>query len=99
MSEKALNYIGGTWSWPSGATELASQNPADTTDVVCVFPDSPHAEVDRAVLAAKKAFPAWRKMPAPERGKIIRRAGEIMARHKQELGQLVTRECGKPLTE
>jgi alpha-ketoglutaric semialdehyde dehydrogenase len=99
MPEKALNYIAGKWSWPSGAKDLASLNPADQRDVVCVFPDSPGSEVDRAVQAARKAFPAWKRCPAPERAKIIRRAGEIMARQKAELGALVTRECGKPLVE
>jgi len=99
MSEKALNFIGGKWSWPQGAEELVSLNPADQRDGVCVFPDSPADEVDRAVKAAQKAFPAWKRCPAPERAKFIRRAGEIMARRKTELGSLVTRECGKPLVE
>jgi len=99
MVEKALNFIDGQWSWPKGAKALASVNPADHRDIVCEAPDTLAAEVDRAVQAARRAFPAWRRTPAPERAKIIRRAGEIMARRKAELGRLVTRECGKPLTE
>jgi len=99
MSEKALNYIGGKWSWPSGARALASRNPANPKDVVCVFPDSPSIEIDRAVKSARKAFPSWKLLPAPQRAKIIRKAGEIMARRKAALGALVTRECGKPLVE
>src|ERR1700681_4074354 len=99
MPEKALNFIDGKWSWASGAKELKSLNPADQRDVIGLFPDSPAAEVDRAVKAARKAYPSWKLCPAPERAKIIRRAGEIMARRKAELGALVTRECGKPLAE
>ena len=99
MTQKAFNFIDGKWEWPSGADELSSLNPADHQDIVCVFPDSSADEVDRAVKAARKAFPAWKKTPAPERAKMIRRAGEIMARRKEELGRLVTRECGKPLVE
>ena len=99
MAEKALNFIDGVWSWPHGAKTLFSFNPADHRDVVCEAPDTPHAEVDRAVRAARAAYPAWRRTPAPERAKIIRRVGDIMARRKMELGKLVTRECGKPLTE
>src|SRR6185437_6367829 len=76
-----------------------SLNPADRRDVVCVFPDSREKDVNRAVEAARKAFPAWKRTPAPQRAKIIRRAGEILARRKTELGALVTRECGKPLVE
>ncbi len=94
-----MNFIGGKWSWPAGAAKLTSRNPADSRDVLGVFPDSPAGEVDRAVQAARQAFPAWKRCPAPERAKIIRRAGEIMARRKAALGALVTRECGKPLIE
>jgi acyl-CoA reductase-like NAD-dependent aldehyde dehydrogenase len=96
---KALNYIDGKWSWPKGANEMVSLNPADRKDAIGSFPDTPDHEVDRAVKAAQKAFPAWKRIPAPERAKIIRRAGEIMARRKADLGALVTRECGKPLVE
>lgn len=96
---KALNFIGGRWSWPARAKTLLSLNPADQKDVVCAFPDSPANEVDRAVQAAKDAFPDWKKRPAPERAKIIRRAGEIMLERKTALSALVTRECGKPLVE
>jgi alpha-ketoglutaric semialdehyde dehydrogenase len=99
MPEKALNFIDGKWSWPKGAKSLSSRNPADQNDVICEFPDSSKSEVDRAVLAAHKAYPAWKSMPAPKRADILRRAGEIMLRKKNELGALVTRECGKPLPE
>jgi acyl-CoA reductase-like NAD-dependent aldehyde dehydrogenase len=99
MPEKALNYIGGKWTWPSGARVLTSLNPANHKDVVCIFPDSPASEVNRAVISARNAFPAWKLLPAPQRAKIIRRAGEIMASQKSSLGGLVTRECGKPLVE
>jgi aldehyde dehydrogenase (NAD+) len=99
MVEKALNKIGKEWSWPAGAAEMKSLNPADHRDVICVAPDSPASEVNRAVEAAKKAFPGWRRTPAPERAKIILRLAEILTTRKQLLGELVTRECGKPLAE
>jgi aldehyde dehydrogenase (NAD+) len=99
VPEKAQNFIGGVWSSPAGARELLSHNPADMRDVVCLFPDSPASEVERAVESARAALPAWRRMPAPERAKIIRKAGEVMVRRKAALGALVTRECGKPLPE
>src|SRR5262245_23853982 len=99
MAKRALNFIDGQWRWPSGATALFSRNPADRRDIVCEAPDSLDNEVDRAVRAARAAYPAWKKTPAPERAKIIRRAGEVMARRKAEMGELVTRECGKPLPE
>jgi len=97
--EKASNFIGGEWSIPEGAPKIVSVNPADTRETICVAPDSPASEIDRAVNAARAALPAWRRMPPPQRANIIRRAGGILADRKQALGELVTRECGKPLTE
>ena len=97
--DKALNFIGGKWAWPRGAGEISSVNPADTREVVASAPDSPAEEVGRAVRAANEAYPAWRRTPPPERARIIRRAGRIMLEDKQDLGRLVTRECGKPLPE
>jgi len=94
-----MNFIGGKWTWPQGAKEIPSVNPANHTDIICIAPDTPKAEVNRAVGEAKKAFSQWRKTPAPERAKFIRRAGEIMTQRKAKLGELVTRECGKPLPE
>ncbi len=99
MAQKALNKIGKDWSWPAGAPERPSLNPADTNEEVCVAPETPASEVDRAVQEAKKAFPAWKRTPAPERAKIMLRLAEIMTKKKQALGELVTRECGKPLPE
>ena len=99
MTIKAMNCIGNKWAWPNQANEFSSFNPADINETICVAPDSSSSEVNRAVLAAKQAFPAWRRLPAAERARIIRRAGQIMTDRKQELGALVTRECGKPLQE
>ena len=97
--ERALNCIDGQWCWPEGADEIQSINPADTREVICVAPATPLGELDRAVQAAKKAFPAWRRTPAPARAEIIRKAGEIMAERKQQIGSMVTREAGKPIAE
>jgi len=97
--EKALNWIGKKWSWPDGAKEITSLNPANKNEIVCIAPDSPVKEVDRAVAEAKAAFPAWRRRPAQDRARIILKAARIMMDQKDALGRLVTRECGKPLPE
>lgn len=99
MAEQALNKIGKDWVWPKGAREIPSVNPADTSDIICVAPETPAEEVGRAVLAAKEAYPAWRRTPAPERAKIILRLAQILTERKSQLGKLVTRESGKPLVE
>ena len=99
MGDKALNFIGGVWEWPEGAGELESRNPADWSEVVCTMPDSSADDVDRAVKAAEEALPAWRNMPAPDRGAILLRAAQIMTERKKHLGLCVTREAGKSIAE
>jgi alpha-ketoglutaric semialdehyde dehydrogenase len=96
---KAMNFVDGQWSWPEGAAAIESRNPADWREVACVTPDSPAAELDRAVEAAAKAYTAWRRTPPPARAAILRRAGEIMAERKQSIGEWIAREAGKPIAE
>ena len=99
MTQKVLNFIGKEWSWPKGAKEIVSFNPAVVKETICTAPDSPLTEVDRAVKEAQKAFPEWRKTPVPERARIIKQVAKILTDRKSKLGELVTRECGKPLPE
>src|SRR5207237_1294408 len=56
-------------------------------------------DVDRAVSAAKEAYASWRLVPAPKRGEIVFRFAALVAEHKQELAELMTREMGKVLAE
>ena len=52
-------------------------------------------EAAAAVGRAREAFAAWRSVPAPRRGELIRRFGEVLREQKDSLGELVTIECGK----
>ncbi|RMH81277.1 MAG: aldehyde dehydrogenase family protein [Actinomyces sp.] len=56
-------------------------------------------DVDAAVDAATGAFATWRTTPAPVRGALVRRLGELLRHHRDELGELVTIEAGKIRTE
>ncbi|HUR57096.1 MAG TPA: aldehyde dehydrogenase family protein, partial [Opitutaceae bacterium] len=56
-------------------------------------------EVDRAVAAAQRAFQAWREVPAPKRGEVVRRLGAALRAYKRDLGRLVTLETGKIVAE
>ncbi|MCH6546672.1 MAG: aldehyde dehydrogenase family protein, partial [Deltaproteobacteria bacterium] len=56
-------------------------------------------DVHRAVSAAKKAFPKWRLVPAPKRGAILQRVGELLRERKEEIARTMTREMGKILKE
>jgi aldehyde dehydrogenase (NAD+) len=93
------NFIGGAWVSPSSADYFDNVNPADTSDVIGRFPLSSREDVDRAVASAKCGFDIWRRTPAPARGDVLRRVGDILSRRKEEIADLMTREMGKPLAE
>ena len=99
MSEKALNYVDGAWVWPEHCPAFDSLNPADWRQVVATAPASSPGVVGDAVVAARRALPAWKRTPPPARADLIRRAGEILARDKERLAQLVSLEMGKPIVE
>ena len=99
MPELVRNFIGGTWCDAEGGRRFDSSNPADTLETVATAPLSGRGDVDRAVAAARAALPAWRLLPAPRRGEILFRAAELLAKNKERLGILVTREMGKVLAE
>lgn len=65
------NYIGGHWQPASDGATFASLNPANNEEVIGHFAASTEADVAKAVEAAAKAYPAWKKMPAPHRADII----------------------------
>src|SRR5918998_1030658 len=93
------NFICGSWVEPSTKQYFENRNPADTTDVIGHFPLSALADVDRAVASAKRGFEQWRKTPAPARGEVLRRVGDLLSARKEEIANLMTREMGKPLAE
>lgn len=99
MAKEYLNYIDGEWCGAESGKWFENRNPANWEEVIGVFPKSDKQEVDRAVAAARKAYKTWRLVPAPERGAILKRAGDIMVERKEELARDMTREMGKVLAE
>lgn len=99
MAEFAKNFIDGKWEDALTGQTFENRNPADTDQLVGVVVKSGREDVDRAVKAARDAYRAWRLLPAPKRGEILFRAGELLVKKKQEMGELETREMGKILQE
>src|SRR2546423_3373608 len=99
MPKTFQNFIAGKWVAPSTGAYFENRNPADTNDLIGTFPLSNKADVDRAVASARRGFEAWRKTPAPARGDVLRRVGDLLTQRKEEIAELMTREMGKPLTE
>src|SRR5688500_9714482 len=93
------NFIAGAWTAASSGETFDNVNPADTSDVIGQFPLSNSEDVARAVASARRGFEIWRATPAPLRGDIMRRAGDLLVRRKEEIADLMTREMGKPVTE
>jgi aldehyde dehydrogenase (NAD+) len=71
------------------------RNPANLDEVVAAIPLSTREETAAGVAAAQAAFPAWRDMPAPQRGRLLLRAMQIMEGEREELARMLTREEGK----
>jgi len=92
---KFKSFIAGEWVESSTGEYVENRNPADTRDLIGLFPKGDAADVNRAVESAKKGFALWKAVPAPARGDILRRVGDIMVRRKDEVADLMTREMGK----
>src|ERR1700722_12965160 len=93
------NLVGGKWVRAESGKTFLNHNPAKVDDVVGEFQASGEAYVDRAVKAARAAYRQWRLVPAPKRGEILYRTGELLLRHKETLARDMTREMGKVLSE
>jgi 5-carboxymethyl-2-hydroxymuconic-semialdehyde dehydrogenase len=73
-------------------------NPA-TQEVLAEVASGGAAEVDAAVAAAKAAFPAWAGKPAAERAALLRKLGDLIARHVATLARTETEDTGQPIAQ
>ena len=99
MSKTFENFIGGQWVAPTTDAYFDNRNPANQHDLIGRFPASGVADVELAVASARRGFELWKRTPAPARGDVLRRVGDLMAARKEEIADLMTREMGKPLAE
>ncbi|MCI0665748.1 MAG: aldehyde dehydrogenase family protein [Acidobacteria bacterium] len=98
-SETYGNYIGGRWVKPLSGSMIENRNPADTRELIGLFPASQAEDVERAINAAIAAFPKWKATPAPKRAEILYRLGNILIDRKELFATDMTREMGKVLKE
>lgn len=99
MAEKFQNFINGKWQDARSGETFDNRNPANWDDLIGTFPKSAAEDVNIAVAAAKAAFDGWRLTPAPKRGDILRKVGDLMVERKEEIAREMTREMGKVLAE
>jgi len=89
-------YYGGAWHASAGGRETAVNSPS-TGESLGTALDASAEDVDRAIAAARRAFPLWRDTPAQERAKAIRNAAAILREHAAELAYLDALDAGNPL--
>ncbi|RYF17325.1 MAG: aldehyde dehydrogenase family protein, partial [Comamonadaceae bacterium] len=82
----------------AGREYFETVNPA-TQEVLAEVASGGEAEVHAAVAAAKEAFPAWAGLPAPERAKLMRRLGELIAKNVPEISRTETDDTGQVIAQ
>lgn len=91
-------FIDGKWTVSSASEWFDVINPA-TEAVIFRVPKAAPADVKKAIDAAERALPGWRKTLAWERSAILRKASELIRQRSQELARALTLEQGKPIAE
>lgn len=95
---KASHFIGGTYVEDAGGAPLVSTYPA-TGEVIANLHSATPAVIEQALKAADAARADWAAMTGSERGRILRRAADIIRERNHELSVLETMDTGKPLQE
>jgi len=90
------NYING--KWVEGKSKFQTINPANE-ELLADIAEAGASDVDAAVHAATTAFNAWRLMPAPQRGELLFKVGDLLKQKKEDLAQLLTQDMGKVIAE
>jgi aldehyde dehydrogenase (NAD+) len=90
-------YIGGEWVDAVDGTRADVITPIDRTVVIATVPEGKDADADRAVKAARAAFPAWSALHFKERQKLLVRAADALEAHAEELAQLTSVDTGNAL--
>lgn len=90
------NYINGEWLEGKGVRE--NINPSDITDIVGEYAQADKAQTEAAIAAAKAAQPAWAAATPQARADALEFTGVELLARKDEIGRLLSREEGKPLS-
>jgi len=91
-------FINGRFVDAASGETLATLNPHDNSTIAEVALAG-REDVDRAVAAAQRAFPAWSRMPAADRGRILLKLADLIEAHTEELARLESLDTGHPLRD
>ena len=91
------NYIGGQWVQGKGST--VNINPSDTSDIIAEYSSATSDQFEEAVQSALHAQREWEKIGIEKKSQILIKIGDELIHKSKELGELLSREEGKPLAE
>src|SRR5439155_20313727 len=91
-------YIGGELTDSLAGRTIDVINPADGT-VLATVSEAGAEDIDRAVAAAKRAFPRWAATPAADRGRLLLRLADAIEDHAAELARLESVDTGHPIRD
>ena len=96
MDTRDKLYIDGAWipSTGTGTIEVVNSN---TEEVMGTIPEGTPADVDKAVVAAKAAFPTWSQTSIEERGKYLQRISEALGARTMDIANVIAGEVGMPI--
>lgn len=94
--ERILNYINGECTEATGGAWLDNYEPA-TGKVYSLVANSNSSDVERAVSAARAAFPLWSRTPAEERSRLMLRIADVIESRLEEFAQAESKDQGKPV--
>ena len=97
MSKIGQHFIAG--SWHNGHTNVENINPSDIGDVIGLYAQADRAQLDTALDAARSAQRKWTTTALEARQTILMSIGNELIERRVELGTLLSREEGKPLSE
>ena len=91
------NYIGG--QWVQGKGSIININPSDTSDIIAEYSSATSDQFEEAVQSALHAQREWEKVGIEKKSQILIKIGDELIHKSKELGELLSREEGKPLAE
>ena len=97
MTDRKFNYIAGEWI--AGESEIENRNPSDVSDVIGLFAQAGADQLETALDAARVAQADWARTGIERRYKALMAIGEELMARSDELGELLSREEGKPRAE
>jgi len=97
MSNLSNNFIAGDWI--TGPSSISNINPSDTHDVIGEYAQASKSQLEDALNSAQIAQKQWSATGLEQRQAVLMKIGEEMMARSAELGELLSREEGKPLAE